>query len=178
MADIKTVQLIVNSEQANKKLDEINQKLDVAKQKKLDAFKVGDAKGIEVYSKEIQKLERQLTKAQTRGDTITRTLKGLDKATPNELKRTIRELMKDLNSGKVARGSKEWEALNEALRECNEELKKIKKESTAAEGLTKSIIKFGNDWVGIIGSIQMGWEIISNIKASGSAVVNAYAEMA
>lgn len=178
MADIKTVQLIVNSEQANKKLDEINQKLDVAKQKKLDAFKVGDAKGIEVYSKEIQKLERQLTKAQTRGDTIARTLKGLDKATPNELKRTIRELMKDLNSGKVARGSKEWEALNEALRECNEELKKIKKESTAAEGLTKSIIKFGNDWVGIIGSIQMGWEVISNIKASGSAVVNAYAEMA
>ncbi len=44
MADIKTVQLIVNSEQAKKKLDEINQKLDVAKKKKMDASKVGDAK--------------------------------------------------------------------------------------------------------------------------------------
>jgi TP901 family phage tail tape measure protein len=178
MADIKTVQLIVNSEQAKKKLDEINQKLDVAKKKKHDAFLVGDAKGIEVYSKEIKKLETQLKNAQTRGETIAKTLKNLDKATPNELKATIREVTKELNSGKVARGSQEWEKLNDALRECNGELKKIKEESKAAKGLTKSIIDFGNDWVGIIGSIQMGWDVISNIKASGSAVVNAYAEMA
>ncbi len=178
MADIKTVQLIVNSEQAKKKLDEINQKLDVAKKKKHDAFLVGDAEGIETYSKAIQKLETQLKNAQTRGVTIAKTLKDLDKATPNELKSTIRAIMSEMNSGKVARGSKEWEKLNDALRECNGELKKIKAESKAAEGLTKSIIKFGNDWVGIIGSIQMGWDVISNIKATGSAVVNAYAEMA
>lgn len=107
MADIKTVQLIVNSEQAKSKIAELNKQLDVAKKKKHDAFLVGDAKGIEVYSKEIQKLERQLTKAQTRGETITKTLKGLEKATPNELKRTIRELTKELNSGKIERGSKE-----------------------------------------------------------------------
>lgn len=178
MADIKTVQLIVNSEQAKKKLDEINQKLDVAKKKKMDAFNAGDAKGIEVYSKEIKKLETQLKNAQTRGDTIAKTLKNLDKATPNELKATIREVTKELNSGKVARGSKEWEVLNDALRECNEELKKIKEESKAAESLTDSIASFGEKWVGIIGSIQMGWDLISNIKATGSAVVNAYAEMA
>ena len=63
MADIKTVQLIVNSEQAKSKIAELNKQLDIAKQKKLDAFKVGDAKGIEVYFKEIKNLERQLTKA-------------------------------------------------------------------------------------------------------------------
>ena len=178
MADIKTIQLIVNSEQAKKKLDEINQKLDVAKKKKMDAFNAGDAKGIEVYSKEIKKLETQLKNAQTRGETIAKTLKNLDKATPNELKATIREVTRELNSGKVARGSKEWEVLNDALRECNEELKKIKEESKAAESLTDSIASFGEKWVGIIGSIQMGWDVISNIKATGSAVVNAYAEMA
>lgn len=139
MADIKTIQLIVNSEQAKSKIAELNKQLDVAKQKQLDAFRMGDAKGIEVYSKEIQKLERQLTKAQTRGETITKTLKGLDKATPNELKRTIRELTKELNSGKIERGTKEWEVLNDALRECNGELKKIKEEGKAAEKLTDSI---------------------------------------
>ena len=178
MADIKTVQLIVNSEQAKKKLDEINQKLDVAKKKKHDAFLVGDAKGIEVYSKEIKKLETQLKNAQTRGETIAKTLKNLDKATPNELKATIREVTKELNSGKVARGSKEWEVLNDALRECNEELKKIKEESKVAEGLTKSIIDFGNDWVGIIGSIQMGWEILDKIRNSMGEYISAYLDMA
>ena len=44
MADIKTVQLIVNSEQAKSKIAELNKQLDVAKQKKLDAFRMGDAK--------------------------------------------------------------------------------------------------------------------------------------
>lgn len=182
MADIKTVQLIVNSEQAKSKIAELNKQLDVAKQKKLDAFKVGDAKGIEVYSKEIQKLERQLTKAQTRGETITKTLKGLDKATPNELKRTIRELTKELNSGKIERGSKEWEALNEALRECNGELKKIKEESKAAEGTLKDAEKgiagFGNKWVGLIGSIQMGWDILDKVRNSMGEYVSAYLDMA
>ena len=90
MADIKTVQLIVNSEQAKSKIAEFNKQLDVAKKKKMDAFNAGDAKGIEVYSKEIKKLKNQLKNAQTRGETIAKTLKNQDKATPNELKATIR----------------------------------------------------------------------------------------
>lgn len=178
MADIKTVQLIVNSEQAQNKLKEINKQLDIARQKKNEALKVDDKKGIEVYSKEIKKLERQIKDLLPRAKTIAKTLKNLDKATPNELKRTIRELTKELNSGKIERGTKEWETLNDALRECNGELKKIKEESKAAEGLTKSVIKFGNDWVGIIGSIQMGWEILDKIRNSMGEYISAYLDMA
>ena len=44
MADIKTVQLIVNSEQAQNKLKEINKQLDLARQKKTEAFRVHDNK--------------------------------------------------------------------------------------------------------------------------------------
>lgn len=44
MADIKTVQLIVNSEQAKSKIAELNKQLDVAKQKKMDAFNAGEPK--------------------------------------------------------------------------------------------------------------------------------------
>ena len=90
MADIKTVQLIVNSEQAQNKLKEINKQLDIARQKKTEAFRVHDNKGIEVYSKEIKKLERQIKDLLPRAKTIAKTLKNLDKARPNELKRTIR----------------------------------------------------------------------------------------
>lgn len=176
MADIKTVQLIVNSEQAKSKIAELNKQLDVAKQKKLDAFRMGDAKGIEVYSKEIQKLEHQLTKAQTRGETITKTLKGLDKATPNELKRTIRELTKELNSGKIERGSKEWETLNEALSECNGELKKIKEESKALEKLGPA--EWGEKWIGFIGTLKMGYDLMVQVKNSMGEYVDAYMQMA
>lgn len=178
MADIKTVQLLVNSEQAQNKLKEINKQLDIARQKKTEAFKMGDAKGIEVYSKEIKKLERQAAKMQTRAETITKTFKNLDKATPKELKATIKEINKELNSGKIERGSKEWKELNKALSECNDELKKIKEESKAAGKLTDSIADFGTKWVGIIGSIQMGWEILDKVRNSMGEYVNSYLDMA
>ncbi len=178
MADIKTVQLLVNSEQAQNKLKEINKQLDIARQKKTEAFKMGDAKGIEVYSKEIKKLERQAAKMQTRAETITKTFKNLDKATPKELKATIKEINKELNSGKIERGSKEWEKLNEALIECNGELQKIKEESKAAGKLTDSIADFGTKWVGIIGSIQMGWEVLDKVRNSMGEYVSAYLDMA
>ena len=41
--DIKTIQLIVNSEQATKRLDDLKLKLTQIKQKKDEAFEKGDA---------------------------------------------------------------------------------------------------------------------------------------
>ena len=178
MADIKTVQLIVNSEQAKSKLDDINKRLVDIRKKRQTALEEGNAAALQTYTKEMKSLERQATKMQTRATTITKTLKNLDKATPNELKATIREVTKELNSGKVARGSKEWTTLNETLRECNGELKKIKAESKAAEGLTESIADFGTKWVGIIGSIQMGWEVLNKVRNMAGEHVDAYTQMA
>ena len=39
--DIKTVELNINSERANKKLDELNKKLETARRKKTEAFEQG-----------------------------------------------------------------------------------------------------------------------------------------
>ena len=178
MADIKTVQLIVNAEKAQSELTKLNKKLEVLEKKREEALDMGDADKIKTYAREIKKTEREMQKMQTRAQTVKRTLINLDKATPKELKNTIKTITEELNSGKIKRGSQEWTKLNEALRECNQELKKINEETKAAGSLTDSISDWGTKWVGIIGSIQMGWELIANIKASGSEVVNAYAEMA
>ena len=83
--EIKTVELVINSQQANKKLDEINAKLEKARQKKLEAFEKGDAEGMKVYAKEITKLEREQARLETRAKTISRVLMNMDKATPKEL---------------------------------------------------------------------------------------------
>ena len=182
MADIKTVQLIVNSEQAKSKLDDINKRLVDIRKKRQTALEEGNAAALQTYTKEMKSLERQATKMQTRATTITKTLKNLDKATPNELKATIREVTKELNSGKIERGSKEWDTLNETLRECNGELKKIKEESKAAgntlKDSEKGIAGFGNKWVGLIGSIQMGWEVLNKVRNMAGEHVDAYTQMA
>lgn len=46
--DIKTVELIINSENAKKKLDELNTKLETARRKKMETCGQGNTKGLEV----------------------------------------------------------------------------------------------------------------------------------
>lgn len=51
--DVKTVTLVINSDQTKKKLDQINTKLEVARKKREDAFNKGDANALQAYTKEI-----------------------------------------------------------------------------------------------------------------------------
>lgn len=87
--DIKTIELIVNSEQAKKRLDELKQRLTTMKQKREEALGKGDSKGLQVYTKEIQKIEREIRRTESRATTMSRALKNLDRSAPNELKRTL-----------------------------------------------------------------------------------------
>lgn len=87
--DIKTIELIVNSEQAKKRLDELKQRLTTMKQKREEALGKGDSKGLQVYTKEIQKIEREMRRTESRATTMSRALKNLDRSAPNELKRTL-----------------------------------------------------------------------------------------
>lgn len=149
--DVKTVTLVINSDQAQKKLDAINAKLDAARAKKREAFDKGDATGLQVYTKEVRNLERQAERLQSRAQAVGRTLQELDKATPSELRRTIKELTKELNSGNIARGSKEWNTLTKAIAAANAELQKIKTEQNAANStIQKSVSAWGNAWVGTV----------------------------
>ena len=48
--DIKTVTLTINSEQAQRKLDDINRRLEQARIKRQDAFDRGDGKALQAYA--------------------------------------------------------------------------------------------------------------------------------
>lgn len=48
--DIKTVTLTINSEQAQRKLDDINRRLEQAQRKRQDAFERGDGKALQAYA--------------------------------------------------------------------------------------------------------------------------------
>ena len=87
--DIKTIELIVNSGQAKKRLDELKQRLTTMKQKREEALYKGDSRGLQVYTKEIQKIEREIRRTESRATTMSRALKNLDRSAPNELKRTL-----------------------------------------------------------------------------------------
>ena len=182
--NIKTVTLAINSEQAQRKLDEINKKLEKARKKKSEAFDRGDGKALQAYAKEIKSLEAQSARLQSRASTVKKVLENLDKATPRELKATIKEINRELNSGSVKRGEKQWKELTRALQETKAELKKISDEQKAAEssfgwgGLSKKISDWGTNWSGLTVILDSALSKLSAAKEFMEQFVNEYAEMA
>lgn len=177
--DIKTIQLLVNSEQAAKRLDDLKARLVTIKQKKDEAFEKGDATAFALYSKEMAKTQREIAKVETKAQTLTRALKNLDKATPKELRKTIKQLTDELNSGKIQRGSKEWNTLTGAIREANEALRNVNNELSAVDkaqggGFFK---KLGDKWAGFTISARGFIDTITGAKQKMEEFVNAYAQM-
>lgn len=182
--DIKTIELVVNSEQAKQKLNELNAQLDKTKQKRQEALEKGDEKAFNKYSREAKKLEHEVGKVETRAQGLARTLRNLDKASPNDLRKTIRELNQHLNSGAVERNSKEWKKLTDAVRAANQELAKIKAEQKAAEELAgpktnrlDKIFNAGNKMLGVMAAATGLTMVVNEVKNMGRAYVEAYAQM-
>ena len=176
--DVRTVRLVINSDQAKQKLDDINKRLEEARKKKQEAFERGDAEGISAYTKEIQKLEREARKMQTRAQVVERTLRNLDKATPKELNDTIKEINRQLNSGAVERGSEQWKSLTNSISAARAELKKIQDEQLASGEKTPFLAKWGQRWVGLTSIIDTATNAISNFMGTLDGYVNEYAEIA
>ena len=175
--DIKTVTLTINSEQAQRKLDDINRRLEQARLKRQDAFERGDGKALQAYAKEIKSLETQATRLSSRAQTVEKVLRSLDSATPKELKATIKEINRELNSGNVERGSEQWQALTRSLQEANEELQKIKDEQKAANE-SSFITKIGQTWSGVAVVFDSIAGKFSALKQAMAEYVNEYADMA
>lgn len=172
--DIKTVKLVINSDQAQQKLDDINKRLETARQKRAEAFERGDGKALQTYTREVKKLEQQAERMQSRAQTVEKVLKNLDKATPKELKKTIKEINKELESGSVERGSEQWKTLTRALTEAKTELKKIKEETNAVK---IGIDEWGNNWVGFSTIITYINDAFSNALNAMQGYVEEFAEM-
>lgn len=178
-ADIKTIQLLVNSEQAAKRLDDLKARLVTIKQKKDEAFEKGDATAFALYSKEMTKTQREIAKVETKAQTLTRALHNLDKATPKELRKTIKQLTDELNSGKIQRGSKEWNTLTGAIREAKEALRNVNNELSSVEkaqggGFFKNL---GDKWAGFAITARGFIDTLTGAKQKMEEFVNAYAQM-
>ncbi|WP_337577486.1 phage tail tape measure protein [Prevotellamassilia timonensis] len=175
--DIKTVTLTINSEQAQRKLDDINRRLEQARLKRQDAFERGDGKALQAYAKEIKSLETQATRLSSRAQTVEKVLRSLDSATPKELKATIKEINRELNSGNVERGSEQWQALTRSLQEANKELQKIKDEQKAASS-GNFLTNMGDKWQGVAVVFDSIAGKFSALKQAMAEYVNEYADMA
>lgn len=177
--EIKTVELIVNSEQARKKLDELNYQLAHMKAKREQALERGDSKAIQAYAREMKKLETQINKTEASATVMSRVLGNLDKSTPNQLRQAITILNKEMNSGRVQRGSKEWQMLTKALKEAKTELQSVNNEIKVVKksSFGDIISSWGNRWMGFVMNVQAALQAVTGIRHFMQQTVTDFANL-
>lgn len=189
--DIKIIELHVNDndakeniEQLRKKVEELNQQRKTAEQvlkdsSSTDAQRKRAMETIKKINSELKKNTRELERSENRVQALTEGLRRMDKQTPKELQKTIRQINAELNSGAVQRGSEQWDAYTEALKSAKKELQEIRAQQEVEEekSFGDKIADFGSKWMGTITSIAGGMEILDNAKQWVSSFVNMYADM-
>ncbi len=144
-----------------------------------DAQRKRAVETLQKVNSELRKSTRELERSENRVEALTNGLRRMDKQTPKELQKTIRQINAELNSGAVKRGSEEWDAYTEALKSAKKELQEIRKHQELEEDKSggKKIADFRNKWVGTVASLAGVMEIFDNAKQWVSSFVDMYADM-
>ena len=189
--DIKIIELHVNDkdakeniEQLRKKVEELNRQKQQAEQvlsdkHSTDAQRKRAVETLQKVNSELRKSTRELERSENRVEALTNGLRRMDKQTPKELQKTIRQINAELNSGAVKRGSEQWDAYTEALKSAKKELQEIRKQQEVEEdkSIGDQLADFGNKWMGAITTFTGVAEIFDNAKQWVSSFVDTYADM-
>lgn len=190
--EIKIIELQVNGSQAKQQLDELRKHVAALEEKKAKAqqtianiFASDEEKKqavdeLRAINKELKVKGQELKANVNRMEALETVLHRLDKATPKQLRDTIKEIYKTLNSGTVERGSKEWDAYMHAIRAAKTELKNLNEEQKAfekEEGPIERFRKMGERWVGAVTVVKDSIEAVAAVMSKMRAYVDEFAEM-
>lgn len=179
MSDINanaTVTLTVNGKQAQNMLEQLKRQASDLEDKITKAAAAGDKVQLKKFQRELKQTHRQIGQIESATQGVENVLKRLDKASPKELNRTLKELKKSLSG--IERGTDEWNKQCESIKRVkaeianvNEELRETEKENV---GLVDRINGFVDKWGNIIAGVAA---VGTGLVLAGRKAVNAFAEM-
>ena len=189
--DIKIIELHVNDKDARESIELLRKKVETLNQQRQAAEQVLNStsstgtqrkRAVETLKKintELKKSTRELERSENRVQALTAGLRRMDKQTPKELQKTIRQINAELNSGTVLRGSEQWKAYTEALKGAKKELEAIKEQQVFEKELSfgDKIANLGQKWMGAIVSISAITDLFDRTRQWMTNFVNMYAEM-
>ena len=172
--NVYVTDIILNSQQAQNEIKKVKSQADDLRKKLKDATAAHDVPAAKKYGKELDKIERQYQALITRQERIASTLKDISNASPKDLQDTIKAINKELNSGRIRRGSEEWKALNKQLREARTELNRIREEGRAQTPLWGRLADGFNKFGAMAASAVAA---VTGLSFTIRKVVNDYAAM-
>ena len=189
--DTFILELQVNGSQAMQQLDELRKHVADLEEKKAkaqrtlasvfasDEMKRQATAELKAINKELKEKERELKANVNRMEALEMVLHRLNKATPKQLRDTIKEINKTLNSGSVERGSEEWDAYMHAIRAAKAELKKLNDEQKAFEEKDGALERFrsmGERWVGAVTVANTALDTLSGAVSGAMSKMRAYVD--
>lgn len=180
--DVAEVLIKIDDKEAKSKLPALEKKADDLKRKFEECTLNDDQKGLKEAEKGLRKVYREMDNLQKRTMDVDSAMAHLSTATPQELKRVPEQINRELNSGAIKRGTKEWDEYNDKLKQVKAELKKIADEQKVVEdaGLSfKDMLDIGGNLSMIFGSfIDMKDTVADFMRDNVNAYIELDAEMA
>lgn len=174
MSDYRTravAQVEVNGN-AGPELVKLKQRADDFRDAIARAYKEGNDKLAKKLSRELKGTEKQIRQIQSQTANVEMTMRRLDKATPKELRQTLRQLEKELKN--IERGSAAWNKQTSRIKMVKAELEKVNSELKVTESRWSRFNRVINEWqTTIMGAAAA----VTGFVMAGKAAVQVYADI-
>lgn len=174
MSDYRTravAQVEVNGN-AGPELVKLKQRADDFRDAIARAYKEGNDKLAKKLTRELRSTEKQIRQIQSQTANVEMTLRRLDKASPRELRQTLKQLEKDLQN--IERGSTAWNSHVAKIKAVKAELTTMNNELKMQESRWERINRTLNNWQTSLMGITA---LLAGLVMAGRKAVNSYAEM-
>ena len=151
MEFIYTTTVKLNSQEAKKKLQELEEKVTRLSKASKDAFDIGNEADGKKYSKELAAAEKQLKQFKSQLMSVQDILNNLGQANLKQVEKVQRSLRNQL---KLADDPKEIEAIGVQLQRCKERIDEIKAASTKAAAANSEMTKGLQNLASVMGNID------------------------
>ena len=160
--DVAEVLVKINDDEAKSKLPALQKRVEELSKEFDECFKNGDTKKIKETGQELKKVYEQMDALRRRTQSVDEAMQHLSTANAKELRRIMQQINRELNSGTIQRGTKEWDEYNDKLKQVKKELKKIADEQKV---VTDSGLSF-KDMLDIGGNLSMIAASVIDVKDS------------
>lgn len=175
MADYSTdarIVLTLNGKQAQSMMKQLQGDAETLRKKIDAASKIGDKALMQKFQKELTATNNMMRKLSDNTRGADAVLRKLDTATPNELRRALSQLNRELRT--MERGSAAWDAHVDKIRQLKAEIREINDEINGHES---AVDKTKGFFDGIGGKVLGAGAAITGLTALTRAAVDAYAGM-
>lgn len=166
------VVLSVNGKQAQQMLSSLEKDAKHLEKQIEKAAKAGDKATMKKLQRELNATQQTMEQLKGSAATCEQVLHRLDKATPRELNKTLKQLKNELNG--IERGTAAWDAQIEKIKAVKREIDNVNSAMREQQSLSDRVINWINKWQMALLAVGAA---ITGLVMAGRKAVNAYAEM-